>query len=236
MLHPSSETVHTPRALLSSSHPGDVEPAPTLLRRGDKKSFDLLYYRYAPRVLGLLLRLTGGDRSEAEDLTQETFLASFAACATYAERGKPLSWLLGIAVRRWRDKQRTQKPSALPLSEALPSKREVEGPVLQRASLEDALAHLEPAFRDVLLLIAGQQLSYKEVAEITGEPLGTVKWRFHEATRKMRRLLQDDELAALQSSHPATSLSQHSTPTMEDRNESHEPRAGTAKITRSGSR
>jgi RNA polymerase sigma-70 factor (ECF subfamily) len=219
---------------LPEAHASDVEPAPFLLRQGDKRSFDLLYYRYAPRVLGLLLHLTRGDRCEAEDLTQETFLASFAAHASYAERGSPLSWLLGIALRRWRDKQRSAKPASLPLSESLPEKRDIERQVVQRAGLDDALDRLEPRYREALLLIAGQQLSYKEAAAIMEEPVGTVKWLFHEATRRMRLLLQNDELTALS---PATRvISSHTDTTNETRRDDHEPRNSATQIAGSGNR
>ena len=188
----------TPQPLEKTATPADdLDPAPTLLRQGNLQAFDTLYHRHAPRVLGCLLRLTGGNRGEAEDLTQETFLASFAACQSYTAKGRPLAWLLGIAVRRWRDKHRSARPAFLPLPESLTEARPgVETQVVERAVLDIALEKLEPPFRTVLLLIAGQQLSYKEAAEITGEPLGTVKWRFHEATRKMRLLLQSEELSA----------------------------------------
>ena len=58
----------------------DKMPYPTTdaLRSGDATAFDQLYDRYAGRVMGFGLRLTGGDRAVAEDLTQEAFLAAYA--------------------------------------------------------------------------------------------------------------------------------------------------------------
>ena len=72
------------------------------LKRGDAPVFDRLYAALAPRVLAYLLRLTNGSRADAEDLTQETFVAAFAARAD-CTGSNPLAWLLGIARRRQRD-------------------------------------------------------------------------------------------------------------------------------------
>ncbi|MDX1932996.1 MAG: RNA polymerase sigma factor [Capsulimonadales bacterium] len=216
--------------------PEENEPAPTLLRQGNREAFDRLYVRYAPRVLGLLLRLTQGNRSEAEDLTQDTFVASYTACGTYAERGRPLAWLCGIAFRRWRDRQRSATPPTLPLSESLAHRDDVERGVLDRTTLDRALAQLEPAYREVLLLIAGQQLTYRETAAITGEPVGTVKWRFHEATRRMRLLLQNDELASLAPGANVTPKPRHFADSHEERSNADESGSGASQIARSGGR
>ena len=163
----------------------------TSLTSGDPRAFDRLYTECAPRVLGYLLRLTGGKRAEAEDLVQETFLAAYAHRERFGGRSQPLAWLLGIAHRRWRDDRRTPRPETTPLS---PDDTEGAAPghadrVTRAATLEWALARLKDEERQALLLTAVQGLSYREAAEVLGEPVGTVKWRVHEATRSLRRLL-----------------------------------------------
>ena len=85
------------------------------LRAGDRQSFDAVYQCYAGRVMGFALRLTG-SRTEAEDLVQEVFLAAYAARATFKGNSRLLSWLLGIAIRRWRDRCRHRTPETLALS------------------------------------------------------------------------------------------------------------------------
>ena len=72
------------------------------LKAGDHAAFDALFERHAAQVLGFLLPLTG-SRAEAEDLVQDVFLAAYRAHASFQGRAKPISWLLGIAIRRWRD-------------------------------------------------------------------------------------------------------------------------------------
>lgn len=164
-----------------------------LLRSGDPRAFDRLYGELGPCVLGYLLRLTGGSRAEAEDLVQETFLAAYAGRANFHGRSQPLAWLLGIAHRRWRDGRRGKPP---PVS--LPDAFDTAAPgvmlaerVADAATLERALLALSDAERAALLLVVVQGLTYREAAEVTGEPIGTVKWRVHEATRTLRRLLSD---------------------------------------------
>ena len=74
-----------------------------LMRRfgaGERDGFDAVYDQYAHRVLGFAMRLTG-NRSDAEDLVQETFVSAFKGCSTFQGRASILTWLLGIAVRRW---------------------------------------------------------------------------------------------------------------------------------------
>lgn len=163
----------------------------------DPHAFDLLYKELAPRVLGFALRLTDGARTEAEDLTQETFLAAFARPNSFKGRSGLLAWLLGIAKRRYRDANRTPRPSTLPLS---PEMGEIvvgtpgpEEAVTRSVILEAALARLPAAQREALLLVTQQGLTYKEAAAVLETPVGTLKWRVHEAASAMRTLLIEME-------------------------------------------
>jgi len=177
-----------------------------LMRRfgaGDREGFDAVYDQYAHRVLGFAMRLTG-NRSDAEDLVQETFLAAYMGCAGFRGRSSLLSWLLGIAVRRWRDKGRRLVLDTVTLDDELDAVQvaadPVQGSVINSVVVSDALNRLDPPFREALLLVASQGLSYREAAEALEEPVGTVKWRVSEASRKIRRILsrQEDECNELQ--------------------------------------
>lgn len=153
-----------------------------------------LYQAHAANVLGLLVRLTGGNRAEAEDLLQDTFVAAFQGQERYAGRGSERAWLMGIAVRRWRDKirRRQVKTAAFPEEEEAvlaSGASSVEQQVTARIILDTALERLDPRNREVLLLVTGQGLSHKEVAAIMEEPVGTIKWRLHEATKSVRQYL-----------------------------------------------
>lgn len=167
------------------------------LRAGDRAAFDALFERHAPQVLGFLLPLTG-SRAEAEDLVQDVFLAAYRAHASFQGRAKPISWLLGIAVRRWRDCGRRGRLEVLALDDdrgagelarGSPRQAAPDARVLDALALTEALSRLAPPARAALLLVASQGFTYREAADILGEPVGTVKWRVSEASRRMRQLL-----------------------------------------------
>ena len=153
--------------------------------------FASLYRDHAKNVLGFLVRLCHGDRGRAEDLTQETFVAAYQGRDSFGGRGSPRAWLLGIALRRWRDRNRRHQVPSLPLLEEdeLVARGSLEDGCIARLTLDQALAILEQRHREALLLVVSQGLTYREAATLLEEPLGTVKWRVHEATRQLRNHL-----------------------------------------------
>ena len=167
------------------------------IRLGSPEGFRDLYDLYSSRLMGFALQLTG-SHTQAEDLVQEVFLAAYTGRAGFKGRSRLISWLLGIASRRWRDQCRQYTPPTtdLPTAERLTSdtagaysRSAVEADVINSITLAVALAQLDPSAREALLLVRSQGLTYQEAAEILQEPVGTVKWRVSEATRKMRTLL-----------------------------------------------
>ena len=171
------------------------------IRMGNPESFRLLYDRHSPQILGYLCRLTN-SRVEAEDLVQDVFLAAYIGRTTFRGQTRPISWLLGIATRRWRDRMRRRAPTATPLElvaeiaegelAGLPQTG-LEGDVINAITLARALAKLEPPLREALLLVRSQGLTYAEAAAILDQPVGTVKWRVSEATGRMQQLLDTIE-------------------------------------------
>lgn len=169
-----------------------------LIRRfgaGDRQAFDVLFERHAGRVLGFAIRLTG-NRSDAEDLVQETFVAAHIGRGTFCGRSGVLTWLLGIAARKWRDRLRCRTPEVTAFDDVIESglvQASAESRTINSVVVTDALNHLDPPFREALLLVASQGLTYREAADALGEPVGTVKWRVSEASRRIRRILSGTE-------------------------------------------
>ena len=162
------------------------------MRTDHNDAFRQLYKDYSGNVLGFLIRLCQGNRAEAEDLTQETFIAAYEARLRYKGFGSPKAWLFGIALRRWRDSHRKrQEQTGIPTEErAVPR---FEPSVLGALTLTTALDHLDEKARAALVLVGAEGLTYKEAAQVLGEPVGTVKWRVFEATKQMRHLLCENE-------------------------------------------
>jgi RNA polymerase sigma-70 factor (ECF subfamily) len=165
---------------------------PEIVRNADASFFNRLFSDLAPRVQGYLRRLTGST-AEAEDLTQEVFLAAYAARHSYKGGAQPLGWLLGIARRRWRDKNRRLRLQQAEMPEDTSSIQDIGAQVIRAAHLETCLSQLDPVAREAVLLVFGEGFTYAEAAEVLKEPVGTVKWRVHVASKTLRTLLRADE-------------------------------------------
>ncbi|MFE6893122.1 RNA polymerase sigma factor [Streptomyces sp. NPDC057694] len=159
--------------------------------------FALLYDRYAPDIHRYAARRLG--EQAADDITADTFLTAFRIRARYdTARAGARPWLYGIAahligkqrrkeVRGLRALARTgQDPVASGWVEDTADR------VAAQAPLADALAALSAADRHVLLLVAWADLTYQDVAEALGIPVGTVRSRLNRARKKVRAALGAD--------------------------------------------
>jgi RNA polymerase sigma-70 factor (ECF subfamily) len=154
------------------------------------------------------LRLTG-DVSEAEDLTQETFLRAYRHWNTYTRGTSARSWLFTIArnaflrARETTDRRRESLISELDADlEALTSAETLAELQLQDpersffdsfvdAEVDAAIAKLPDEFRDAVILSDLEGLSYNEIAEVLAIPVGTVKSRLYRGRRLLARALRD---------------------------------------------
>lgn len=156
-----------------------------------------LFEREGQRIHALLLRLTG-DPDEAADLTQEVFLKAARAWHSFEERSSAGTWLYRIAVNAARDRWRRRRHPVESYEGALEAGRPVEpvgeadstGAPLMAAEaarlLQEGLAELEPAAREVLLLREAEGLPYQEIAAVLGVPIGTVQSRLARARTALR--------------------------------------------------
>jgi RNA polymerase sigma-70 factor (ECF subfamily) len=154
------------------------------------------------------LRLTG-DVSEAEDLTQETFLRAYRHWNTYTRGTSARSWLFTIArnaflrARETKDRRRESLISELDADlEAVASAEtlaeiQLEDPEqlffdsFVDAEVDAAIARLPDEFRDAVILSDLEGLSYNEIAEVLAIPVGTVKSRLYRGRRLLARALRD---------------------------------------------
>jgi RNA polymerase sigma factor (sigma-70 family) len=141
-----------------------------------------LYERHHAAVHNYLRRRLGVDA--ADDLAAETFVRAFRARARYrpqSDSARP--WLLGIAANPIGHRRRAEARAlrALQRAAAQPS-RAHDGPAEELdPRLIEALGHLSHRDREALLLFAWGELSYAEIAEALGVPIGTVRSRIHHA-------------------------------------------------------
>ncbi|HVP11565.1 MAG TPA: sigma-70 family RNA polymerase sigma factor [Phycisphaerae bacterium] len=177
---------------------------------GDPASFDRLVEQFATRIFGFLFRMTG-SRHDAEDLMQEVFVRVVRTIGSYKHDGRFESWLFRIAANLARDRLRRLKRAPKMLGGMLaPSGDGDQGTSsasLERAAgvhepadaaltrgeemdaLNAALAKLPAGEREVLMLRHFSQLSFKEIAQAVGCPLGTALARAHRGLAHLRGLM-----------------------------------------------
>lgn len=181
------------------------------LRAHDERAFNELVEAYEQRVFRLVHRMLG-RRDEAEDMAQEVFVQVFKAVATFRGDSKLSTWIYRIAVnlcknrikyltRRHEGAQQELEPVAerAPLSQA---KGVTFGDVARPDHMVEGLqvelivkrciAEIEPDFREVLVLRDVEDLSYEEIAEITGLADGTVKSRIHRARAMLKTKVEKE--------------------------------------------
>ena len=158
-----------------------------------ERVFERLVLDHQDRIYALGLALTG-NRHDAEEVAQDTFLRAYRALVMYPpERVRDLkqkAWLHRIAVNVVRNRARGVRPRLVELNGSEPDQSVgPEEDVIRRTEL-DALAArvacLAPRYRDALVLRHVQELSYAEVAEALGQPLGTVKSNIHRGLKMLR--------------------------------------------------
>jgi RNA polymerase sigma-70 factor (ECF subfamily) len=155
-------------------------------RAGDRDAFARLLERHYDRIHGLAWQLTG-SRTDADDIAQDVCCTLVEKIQTYRGEAKFTTWLHGItfnACRDWRRRRRsfgafTDRLAVLAGLASPPDGRDAYDTVW----LKSAIARLKPALRDTAVLVAGQQLTHAEAAEILGVAEATVAWRMHEIRR-----------------------------------------------------
>jgi RNA polymerase sigma-70 factor (ECF subfamily) len=164
---------------------------------GETGAFAGLVERYGGRVYNIALRITN-DPDAAADCAQETFIRAYRALHQY-DPTLPLGpWLYRIAtnaslnhVQRWHAHESPVGDEGLP-EKVEPDEAGPESSALRREELDEVLAamrELPPHYRAALALRHLQQLSYQEVADSLGIPLGTVKTHLHRARAALKARL-----------------------------------------------
>ena len=149
-------------------------------RRRDAAALDVLLRRHESRVFGLAYRLLG-NRADAADATQEVFLVVFRKVKLFHHQSAFTTWLHRLTVNACHDLGRKRARTPLPVEPGPEQQARAApdsfGQVDDRLLLEAALAALPEEQRVPIVLRDIRGLSYQEIAEVTGVPIGTVKSR-----------------------------------------------------------
>jgi RNA polymerase sigma-70 factor (ECF subfamily) len=175
------------------------------LQERDERAFEEVVRLYENKVFNLVFRMIG-NQEEAEDLAQEVFVTVFKSVDSFRGEAKFSTWLYRIAANHCKNRMKylgrrsykqtgeLDEAAEREAQNAQPSalRPQVDGPdaVFEGLELERtvqrAMAALDPEHREVIVLRDIEDLTYEEIAEITGVELGTVKSRLHRARLQLK--------------------------------------------------
>lgn len=179
---------------------GDAELAPVLAAAasGDPASWRVLVDRYSRRVFALA-RSRCRDTEVAEDITQSVFatVAAKLGGGEYIEQGRFEAWLFRVVMNRVRDHvRRAKRRPDSPDADAVERHIGRAEPASDAAALDRlrlAMDRLSDSDREIVELRHHGGLSFKQMAELLDEPVGTLLARHHRALRKLKELMEPEE-------------------------------------------
>lgn len=167
-----------------------VEELPLIVNRclaGHQPSFGELIQRFRGQVFGLCYRMLG-QREDAEDATQETFLRVARNLHRWDQDRAFEPWLLTIAGNRCRTRlaKRMRRPGTTTLDYPIEDQAgEQQSAELLAEEIDLVLTNVRPEYAEAFLLFHKGQMAYHEIAEKLDIPLGTVKTWVHRARREL---------------------------------------------------
>ena len=154
---------------------------------GRPEAFETIFDRHFDAVQRYLARRAGSGR--ADDLASATFVVAFERRHGFREAtNSARPWLFGIATNLLRNELRTEQRalSAIARVASEAGRRDTDLPIAGSTDLPALLAVLDADQRDVLLLYAWEDLSYREIAVALGVPVGTIRSRLARARARLR--------------------------------------------------
>lgn len=171
-----------------------------LAAAGDDSAWAQLVNLYARRLFALA-RSRLGSVDLAEEIVQSVLVtvATKVTAGEYTESGRFEPWLFRVAMNRIRDEIRRQRRSIVETNGHVPERIDPGLPRVgdedddgQLEALRGAMGSLPQADREVIELRHHGGMSFKEIAAMTGEPMGTLLARHHRALRKLRTMIEKD--------------------------------------------
>ena len=165
-------------------------------QQGDRAAFQLLFETYKDKVFSIAVYSSGGDRTIADDVTQQIFLKLFTAIRQFRGDSEFTTWLYRLVVNACLDERRRRR-RWLPLGETVamrnPSEKKPQEKQYARREVAEAvqaaIGELKPKFRLPILLKYIEGLSYEEIASVMGCSKGTVASRLNRGHSQLAKRL-----------------------------------------------
>lgn len=179
-----------------------------LAQQGDRYAFEQLIRPHIASIRRFAYAFAR-DWDDADDLAQEALIKAFRALPSFEGRSSLTTWLYALTRNLCHDHYRGKLAKTRALEDPLDD-AELEASENAHAWLEhkadvtrlwEAVKRLEPTFRAPLVLCDIEELSYENVAQIEGVPIGTIRSRLSRARERLRRLLADEPEPPISGTH-----------------------------------
>jgi RNA polymerase sigma factor (sigma-70 family) len=186
--------------------PSDADLIARVVARADGRAFEQLVLRYQSLVRGFLRRLTA-DTGSADDAAQETFIKAYGRLTQFRGDAKFGTWLIAIAYNEFRQirRQRLRQDRIASVARDDTTAHHV-GVQAEALDLPKLLAWLEDDERAVFVLSYAHEYSHREISQVTGLPLGTVKSHLTRGKARILARLRDSESRHDDGRRPAACL------------------------------
>lgn len=181
--------------MISSVNSGLIKKA----RRGDGRAFSMLIENHERFVFNVVYRITG-NAEDARDVSQEAFIKAFKNFESYDESSAFSTWLYRIAVNTAIDYiRKRKKENSISFEDYIVDEKNqkgdsgIEEKVISKEGVKNiisAVNMLDDEFKTVVVLRDMEGMDYKEISDITGLPLGTVKSRLSRGRGKLRQMIE----------------------------------------------
>lgn len=165
--------------------------------QGETASFEKLVVKYQGLIFYSILKMVGGNREEAEDLTQEVFLSAYRSLAHFREEASFSTWLMKIAVNKTLDHKRKKQLTLVKDQRRLHAVAGGDDPLgelIRRENKETVhrlIAMLSEEDRRVIMDYYYHELSYKEIALKEKVRVKTVESKLYRARQRLKKLLEE---------------------------------------------
>lgn len=173
--------------------------------KGDEKSLEFLIKKYLKPVYGFVYGFTGNGK-DSQDITQESFLRVWQNIKKFDTNKKFKTWIFAIAKNAAIDFLRKKRPMLFSeletedgenIMNAIPDPAPLPSEIFDRDNLsgvlDAAMEKMPPKYREALFLYYKEQLNFREISEVLGEPLDTVKSRHRRGIIRLRDMLKDGD-------------------------------------------
>jgi RNA polymerase sigma-70 factor, ECF subfamily len=162
---------------------------------GDTEAFGILVDRYYDRCARIAFRILG-NREDAEEAVQDSFLRAFRALASYEDRERFVAWVTRILVNQCRTvRAKSERRESVFSDDVDPEyaarRAETDAGDDDWPDLDRALAMLPPEQREAVVLRYTDDLTYEEMARVTGAGESALKMRVQRAFVRLRMILQE---------------------------------------------